>query len=82
MKLSLPVPSDVLLSPVVGLALADQQIPFAVTGAPPSEVIVPPDVADVKVISEIAAVARVGTTSAVVVDETSFPYAVPALFVA
>ena len=44
-KASVPVPSDVLLSSVVGFALVDQQTPLAVIAAPPSAVIVPPDTA-------------------------------------
>ena len=82
MKASLPVPSDVLLSAVVGFALVDQQTPLAVTAAPPSVVIAPPEVAVVSVMAVTSAVVTVGATSAVVVNETSFPYAVPALLVA
>jgi hypothetical protein len=43
---------------------------------------VPPETAVVRVISVIATVETTGATSAVVVNETSFPYAVPALLVA
>jgi hypothetical protein len=49
---------------------------------PPSEAIFPPEVAEVNVIEVTAVVVRTGTAITVVVNETSFPYAVPALFVA
>ena len=44
-KLSVPVPSDVLSSAIVGFSDVLQQTPLAVTLAPPSEVIFPPPVA-------------------------------------
>jgi hypothetical protein len=46
------------------------------------EVIVPPETAVVRVIDEGTVVVRTGTTIEAVVNEISFPYAVPALFVA
>ncbi len=46
-----PVPSLVQLPPTAGLADVLQQTPLTVTGAPPSEVMVPPLVAVVVVIS-------------------------------
>ena len=52
-----PVPSVVLLSAVVGLALVLQQTPLAETAAPPSLVIFPPLVAVVVAISDTATVA-------------------------
>jgi len=83
-KLPVPVPtvSLVLESLVVGLAEVDQQIPFAVMVPPPLSVISPPETAVVVVIKETAVVVRVGTTISLVIKETSFPYAVPALLVA
>jgi hypothetical protein len=77
-----PVPSVVLSLLTVGLAVVAQQTPLAVTAAPPSAEILPPEEAVVKVVAEIAVVVRVGATIAAVVKETSFPYAVPTLFVA
>ena len=59
-KLPVPVPSDVLLSFVVGLAEVLQQTPFAVTEAPPSEVTFPPLEALFVVIEDTAAVVTVG----------------------
>ena len=53
-----PVPSIVLLSAVVGLAVVLQQTPRAVTEAPPSAPTVPPLVAVVAVILVTAAVAE------------------------
>lgn len=58
-KLPVPPPSLDLLSAMVGVALVPQQTPRAVIVAPPSEVIAPPPVAVVCVIS---------VTDAVVVD--------------
>ena len=83
-KLPEPVPSEVLLLLVVGPELVFQQIPRAVTEAPPSLVIFPPLVAVVWVIDVIAVVVSVGTTGVdgFVVKVTSFPYAVPTLLVA
>jgi hypothetical protein len=46
------------------------------------EVIVPPEIADVKVIEVTTVVVRTGTNIEAVVNEISFPYAVPALLVA
>jgi hypothetical protein len=79
-KAPVPVPSVVFESAKVGLVLIDQQIPLAVTGLPPSAVIFPPETALVEVIDDIAAVVSVGTVPELVVNETSFPYEVPALF--
>ena len=57
----LPVPSVVkLLLFIVGELLVLQQTPFAVIEAPPFELIVPPDEADVSVIELTATVVMVG----------------------
>ena len=76
----MPLPSEVVLLAVVGLGDVLQHTPLAVTDAPPSDVILPPLEAVVPVIEEIAVVVRAGMAS--VVKLTSFPYDVPALFVA
>ena len=59
-KIPVPVPVAVLLSEVVGFWFVAQQIPLAVTVAPPSEVTSPPKVADVAVILVIAEIVTVG----------------------
>ena len=58
-----------------------QQTPRFVTGAPPFEVTLPPEVAVVDVISVTEIVLTVGR-SVRVVNVKSSPYAVPILFVA
>ena len=55
-----PVPSLVQLPPTAGLSDVLQQTPLAVTGVPPSEVMVPPLLAVVVVIPETAVVLRAG----------------------
>ena len=55
-----PVPSLVQLLPTTGFSIGLQQTPLAVTDAPPSEVMVPPLVAVVVVISETAVVDTTG----------------------
>lgn len=70
-KLPVPAPSDVLLFAVVGPVLVLQQMPLAVTVAPPSLVIFPPLVADPFVIDVIAAVVIEGRP--IVVNATSTP---------
>ena len=70
------------LSLMSGFAVVDQQTPLAVTEAPPSAEMFPPAVAVVRRIAEAAVVVSVGTTISLVVNETSFPYAVPTLLVA
>ena len=73
-KLPVPVPSDVLASAVVGLAVVDQHTPRAVTSDPPLLVTSPPEVAVVRVILvTAAAVVTVGIASAVVAKVRSFP---------
>ncbi len=57
------VPSVVWFPKIVGLGEVPQQTPLAVTALPPSEVIVPPQVAEVSVILETAAVVTVGAES-------------------
>jgi hypothetical protein len=81
-KLPVVVPSVECESVIVGFKVEPQQIPLIVITAPPLEVIVPPETAVVRVIEVASAVVRVGTATAVVIKEISFPYAVPALFVA
>jgi hypothetical protein len=81
-KLPVPVPSVVVLSPVVGVDVVAQQTPRTVTAEPPSSVIFPPDVAVVEATEEIAVVVTVGFVIGLVVNEISLPYAVPTPFVA
>ena len=81
MKAPVPVPSDVLLLLIVGLADVDQQTPLAVIETPPSDVIFPPETAVVDVREVIAVVDKAGTAKGFVLKEISFPYAVPAVFV-
>lgn len=80
-KLPIPAPSVVFVFEMVGPVVVLQQTPLAVMVPPPSIVIFPPEVADEDVIAVIAVVVIVERL-AVVVNENSFPYAVPALFVA
>jgi hypothetical protein len=81
-KLPVPVPSVVLESLIVGFSVVAQQVPFAVIAPPPSDVIFPPETAVVKVIEVGVVVVRVATPIWLVMNETSSPYAVPALLVA
>ena len=81
-KLPVPVPSVVIKLLMVGVAVVAQQTPLAVMAPPPLAVIFPPETAVVKVIEVTAVVVRVASTIWPVVNETSFPYAVPALLVA
>jgi hypothetical protein len=71
LKAPVPVPLVVFELATVGLGEVDQQIPFAVTVAPPSFVTFPPETALVSVTEEIGSVVRVG--NAVVVNERSVP---------
>ena len=64
-KVPVPVPSVVLESEVVGLAEVLQQTPLAVTAAPPSEPIFPPDEAEVDVTEPGAVVVIDGRASVV-----------------
>jgi hypothetical protein len=81
-KLPVPVPSVVLEPAMVGFVVVAQQMPRAVMAPPPSAVIFPPETAVVRVIEVTAVVVTVGTTTGLVVNVSSFPYAVPALLVA
>jgi hypothetical protein len=81
-KLPVPVPFEVLEPAMVGVVAVAQQIPLAVMAPPPSETIFPPETAVVKVIEVTAVVVRVAAPTGLVVNETTFPYAVPALLVA
>ena len=85
-EVKLPVPPPLLvfvLNDIVGTGLVDQTTPRAVTVAPPDAVTFPPPVAVVVAIALMADVVKIGTaTTAVVLNDTSFPYAVPALLVA
>ena len=82
-KLPVPLPSVVWLSAVVGFCEVLQHTPRAVTVAPPSEVTLPPQVAEVSVTLLTAAVVTEGTCAeAVVVKLTSLRYDVPALLMA
>ncbi len=82
----LPVPPPLLvfvLKDIVGVGLVDQTTPRKVTVALPGAVTFPPLVAVVDEIALIDEVVKIGTaTAAVVLNDNSFPYAVPALFVA
>ena len=80
-KLPMPLPSVVWLPLIVGFADVLQQIPRAVTAAPPVEVTLPPPVAVVAVILVTEAVVMVGKVADVVKLFCS-PYVVPLLFVA
>ena len=61
-KEPVPVPFDVfVVKIIVGLVLVDQTTPLAVMEAPPSAVIMPPEVAVVVVIPDILDVVNVGT---------------------
>jgi hypothetical protein len=81
-KIPVPVPSTVLEPVIIGLAVKAQQTPLAVMFEPPSAVIFPPEEA-VETVTEVAVVVvRVASAIWVVVNDTSFPYAVPALLVA
>jgi hypothetical protein len=81
-KLPVPVESVVKELAMVGVDVVAQQTPLAVMAPLPSAVIFPPETAVVKVIAETSVVVRVGITIGVVVNVTSFPYAVPTLLVA
>ena len=65
-KLPVPVPSEVLLSLMVGLTDVLQHTPLAVTDAPPSDATFPPLDALVEVIEDTAVVVTVGAVVDVV----------------
>ena len=58
-----PVPSVVWFPETVGLFVVPQQIPLAVIGAPPSELILPPEVAELEVTALAEDVVRAGKTA-------------------
>jgi hypothetical protein len=61
-KEPVPVPFDVLVvRAIVGLAVVDQTTPLAVIVAPPSDVILPPEVAEVVVKALKLDVVSIGT---------------------
>ncbi len=66
-KVPSPVPSVVSVSAMVGLIVVLQQIPRAVTAAPPLEVTLPPPVAVAEVIPVIAVVVTEGMVRGLVV---------------
>ena len=72
-KVPVPVPSEVLLSLMVGFWEVLQQTPLAVTSAPPSEVTFPPLEAVVMVMEETAVVVTVGAVVADVVKVLLLP---------
>ena len=76
-----PVPLFVKELDIVGFREVLQQIPLAVTPDMQSPVIFPPDDAVVVPIAEMAEVDIAGSTAAAVM-KLSFPYTVPAGFVA
>ena len=61
-KAPVPVPLVVLESDIVGFCDVLQQTPLAVIGLPPSDVIVPPLVAEMDVKAELCVVEIVGIT--------------------
>ena len=81
-KLPVPVPLLVWLPVAIGPEDVPQHTPLAVTVPLPSSVTLPPDAAVVAAIALMAVVVTVGNTTAIVVKVISFPYAVPASFVA
>jgi hypothetical protein len=82
-NVAVPVPLDVfVVSAVVGEGEVDQHTPFDEIDEPPSDEIVPPELAVVCVIELIAVVVNVGIVAADVVKVTVEPYDVPAEFVA
>jgi len=63
-KVPVPVPSEVWLAVMVGLAAVAQQTPRTVTEAPPSELMVPPEEAVVSAMDEAAVVVTVALVEA------------------
>ena len=77
-----PVPSLVLVDRLtVGFCCLLQTIPRAVTDAPPSLVMLPPDTAELLVMDETEVVDNIGTTEPVV-NFTELPYDTPAELIA
>ena len=81
LKIPVPVPSEVILSDKVVFGDAPQQIPRAVTVAPPSLVTFPPNVAEVNDTEDADVEVSVARPT-VVLKLISLPYAVPALLTA
>ena len=82
MKLPVPVPLIVfVLKVIVGIELVDHTTPRSVTVAPPSDVMLPPVLELLTVISLNEVVEIVGKTTGVT-KLSNEPYPVPALFVA
>jgi len=79
-----PVPSEVIVvKATVGPVVVLQQIPRAVTGAPPSEAMFPPEVAvelPIVLADVVVSVGKTGFSGRLVVNVTSFPYNVPPLY--
>ena len=83
LKLPTPLPSVVfVLNVMVAPGTVLQQTPREVTVDPPSDVILPPDVAVVSAIDVIAVVLRAGSDVFNVVNVSFLPYDVPAKLVA
>lgn len=61
-KVPATIPSMVLLSETVAFCAVLQQTPMAVSCAPPSDLIAPPQVSEVAVMFETEAVVRVGAS--------------------
>jgi len=61
-KLPVPLPSEVLLLFIVGRAEVFQQTPLAVTGAPPSSEITPPEEAALEAMLPGVVVVNLGST--------------------
>ena len=81
LNVPVPVPLFVFVpSATVGFVFVLQHTPLAVTGDPPSEEMLPPDKAVVGAIDVTGLVVRTG--GFIVVKGISFPYPVPAPFVA
>ena len=75
LKLPVPVPLLVfVVKEMVGFVLVDHTTPLVVMEAPPSEVILPPVMAEVVVMELVNIVLTVGrTTSVLVLKVISFP---------
>ena len=73
-KVPIPVPSVVLVDKaMVGFSVVLQQTPRAVTAAPPSVLIVPPLLAVVLVMADMAVVVMVGMVEVDAVVKTESP---------
>lgn len=59
-KLPFPFPSVVLLSVILGVVCVDQHTPLSTTASPPSDVILPPDIADEELIPVTSEVVNSG----------------------